>query len=61
MAKKYEEMLNIPSHKENTNQNHSKIPLYSYYNNYHQEHKQQILVRMWKKKEPSYIAGRNVN
>jgi hypothetical protein len=25
------------------------------------EHKQQVLVRMWGKKEPSYTAGGNVN
>jgi hypothetical protein len=51
MAKAQEEMLNIPDHKRNENQNHNKIPPPSCYNDY-QEHKQQILARMWGKKEP---------
>jgi hypothetical protein len=44
--KTHEETLNIPGHKGNANQNHIKIPLHSYGNGYHQEHKQQMLVRM---------------
>jgi hypothetical protein len=35
---------------------------YSWKNGYPQEHKQQqVLMRMWGKKEPLYTAGRNVN
>jgi hypothetical protein len=46
----HEEMLNIPTHKGNVNQNHIKIPPLSCKNDYHQEHKQQyMLVRMWGK------------
>jgi hypothetical protein len=42
------------------NQNHIKIPPYSSYNSYHQEHKQ-MLARMWGKKESSYTTCGNVN
>jgi hypothetical protein len=51
MAKKtHEEMLNIPGHKENANQNHIKIPPHSCQNGYHQEHKQQqMLARVGEK------------
>jgi hypothetical protein len=46
---KHEKMLTIPGHKENANQNHTKIlPHFC-----SKEHKQQqILVRMWREKEP---------
>jgi hypothetical protein len=54
-------MLNIPGHKGNVNQNCIKIPPPSCWNDYHQEHKQQMSVRMLGKKEPSYTAGGNVN
>jgi hypothetical protein len=61
MAKKY---INAQHswHKWNANQNHIKIPSHSCENGYHQEHKQQqMLARIWGKKEPSYIVGGNVN
>jgi hypothetical protein len=37
--KTHEEMYSIPGHKENSNQNHFKIPPNSYLHGYHQEHK----------------------
>jgi hypothetical protein len=48
MAKKtHEEMLNIPGHKGNANQNYVKISPHFCYNGYHQEHnQQQMLARM---------------
>jgi hypothetical protein len=50
MAKKHKEMLNIPGHKGNANQNCIEIPLHSSQNGYHQEHKEQeTLARMWEK------------
>jgi hypothetical protein len=40
-------MFIISGHKGNANQNHTKIPLHSYLNSYHQEHHhQQMLMRM---------------
>jgi hypothetical protein len=40
IAKKHmKKMLTLPDHKGKANQNHIKIPPYSYYNGYHQEHK----------------------
>jgi hypothetical protein len=42
-------MLNIPGHRGNANLNHIKIPPHSCENGYHQEHKQQMLVRIWRK------------
>jgi hypothetical protein len=48
-------MFNIFSHKGNANQNDTEIQ-----NSHHQESKQQTLVQMWGK-EPSHIAGGNVN
>jgi hypothetical protein len=51
MAKKHEEMLTIPGHKGNANQNHIKIPPHSCCNVCHQEHKQQqMLEKMWGKR-----------
>jgi hypothetical protein len=53
MAKNHKEMFNMPGHKGNANQNHIKIPPHSCYNDYHQEHKQQqILARLWGKRNP---------
>jgi hypothetical protein len=50
-------MLIIPGCRVNANQNHVKIPPHSYWNGYHQEHKQQqMLVRIWGEKEPSYTV-----
>jgi hypothetical protein len=42
--KTHEKMLTIPGYKGNANQNHTKIPPHSYWNSYHQEHQQQMLV-----------------
>jgi hypothetical protein len=39
-------MLSIRSHKENTTKNNIEIPLHPNQNGYHQENKQQMLVRM---------------
>jgi hypothetical protein len=51
MAKKYmKKMLNILGHKGNVNQNHFKIPPHSCQNGYNQEHKQQMLAKMWNKR-----------
>jgi hypothetical protein len=58
-------MLSILNHKGNANQNYisfhpSEISSYPILIGNHQEDKQQMLVRMRERKEPSYIAG-NVN
>jgi hypothetical protein len=39
-------MLTIPGYKGNANQNHTNILPHSYSNGYHQEHQQQVMVRM---------------
>jgi hypothetical protein len=54
VAKKtHEKMLTISGHKGNANQNHIKIPPYSYEKSYHQEHhQQQMLVRFQGKRNP---------
>jgi hypothetical protein len=59
MAKKtHEEILNIPGHNGNANQNHVKILPHSCHNSYHQEHKQQqMLVRKWRKRKPHTLLG----
>jgi hypothetical protein len=50
MTKKHEKMITIPG---NANQNHTKILPHSFYNSCHQEHQQQqMLVRMWGKRNP---------
>jgi hypothetical protein len=52
-------MFNILTHKGNANQNaNTKIACHPSQNGYHQENKQQMLVRM-QKKELSYTIGRN--
>jgi hypothetical protein len=44
-------MLTISSHKENANQNHTKISPHPYYNSHHQKHHQQHeLARLWNKR-----------
>jgi hypothetical protein len=45
-------MLNILGRERNANKNHIKISLQSIQNSYHQEHKQQMLVRRQVKKNP---------
>jgi hypothetical protein len=59
--KNRKEMVTIPGHKGNANQNHIKILPYSCYHSHHQEyHQQQTLVRMLGKKL-LHFAGGNVN
>jgi hypothetical protein len=48
--KTHEEILTIPDHKGNANQNHIKIPPHSCKNGYHKEHKKQMLVMMWRQR-----------
>jgi hypothetical protein len=54
MAKKYmKKMLTISGQKGNANQNHTKIPPHPCYNTHHQKHHhQQVLERMWGKRNP---------
>jgi hypothetical protein len=54
MAKKtHGKMLTTSGHKGNANQNHSKILPRPCKNSHHQkQHKQQILVRIWEKRNP---------
>jgi hypothetical protein len=53
----HEEMLTIPGHKRNANQNHVKIPPHSCKNSYHQDHKQQMLAKMWKINPHTLLVG----
>ena len=47
----HEKMLNIPNHQRSVNQNHKEISPHTYQNGYSQkEKKQQMLARMWIKK-----------
>ena len=49
----HEKMFNITNHQGNVNQNHSEIALHICQNGQHQkQHKQQILARMWRKRNP---------
>jgi hypothetical protein len=54
--KMYKEMLNIPGHKGNANQNHIKFSPHSSQNGYYQEHKQQMLTKMWGKGNPEHCC-----
>jgi hypothetical protein len=46
-------MLTISGHKGNANQNHTNIPPHPCWNGYHQKHhQQQVLARMWGKRNP---------
>jgi hypothetical protein len=46
-------MLTFSGHKENANQNHTKILPHPYCYSYHQKHyQQQVLTRMWGKRNP---------
>jgi hypothetical protein len=60
MAKNHmKKMLNIPGHKGNANQNHTKIPPHSCQNSYHQKHhQQQMLARMQGKRNPHLLLVR---
>jgi hypothetical protein len=54
--KTHEEMFTIPHHKENANQNHTKIPPHPCKNYYLQEHHhQQMLARMRQKRNPQTL------
>jgi hypothetical protein len=49
----HEKILTILGHKGNANHNHTKIPPHPCSNSYHQDHhQQQMLVRMWGKRNP---------
>jgi hypothetical protein len=54
-------MVTIPSHKGNTNQNDIEISSHCNQKGYHQENKEQMLVRMQGEKKPLYTVGGNVN
>jgi hypothetical protein len=54
-------MFNNFSHQKNANQNYFEIPSHFSQNCNHQENKQQMLAVVWRKKEPLYTVGRNVN
>ena len=57
-----EKMLNIYNHQRNVNQNHNEISPQTCQHGYHQkEQKQQMLTRIWRKREPSYTVDRNAN
>jgi hypothetical protein len=54
----HEKMLSISGHKGNANQNQAKIPPHYCWSSYRpKHHQQQMLARMWGKKEPSYTVG----
>jgi hypothetical protein len=53
----HEERLNIPVHKGNTNQKYIKISPNSSQNGYHQEYKQQMLVRMGQRNSYTLLVG----
>jgi hypothetical protein len=56
IKKTHEEMLTIPTHKGNANQNHVKIPPHPCLNSYHQEHQQQqMLMRKQGKRNPQTL------
>ena len=49
-------MLNITNHQGNANQNHSEISPHTCQNGYHQkDNKRQVLMKMWKKGNPSML------
>ena len=57
MAKRYlKRMLNMANHLRNGNQNYSDVPSHTCLTAYHQkEHRQQVLVRMWRRGSPSTL------
>ena len=49
----HEKMLKITNYQRDANQNHNEISPHTCQNDYHQkDHKQQMLVRMWRKGNP---------
>jgi hypothetical protein len=53
--KTLEKLLNIHGNERSANPNHSTITPHSFQNSHHQEHKQQMLVRMWGEKNPHTV------
>ena len=52
----YEKMLSITSHHRDTNLNYNEIPLYTGQNGHHKQiNKQQVLTRLWRKRNPSTL------
>ena len=52
----YERMLSITSHQRDANENYSEIPLHSSQSDHHKQiNKQEVLVRLWRKGNPSTL------
>ena len=52
----YAMMLTITSHQRDVNQNHNEIPLHTGQNGHHKQiNKKQVLVRLWRKGNPSAL------
>ena len=49
---RHEKMLNITHHHGNANQNYNETSSHTCQNDYNQNHKQQVLARMWRKRNP---------
>ena len=54
-------MLNITNHKGNANQNHNELSLHTCQNSYYQKETTNVGEDVKKKRELSYIIGRNVS
>ena len=58
----HEKMLNITNQQGNANQNHSEISPHTYQNDYYQKgNKSQMVVSVWRKRNPSCPVGGVVN
>ena len=51
----YEKMLSITSHQRDANYNHNEIPPHTGQNGQHKQTNKQMLVRMWRKGNPSAL------
>ena len=51
----YGKMLKITSHQRDANSNHNEIPLYTDKNGHHKQINKQVLVRLWRKGNPSAL------
>ena len=51
----YRKMLSITSHQRDANSNHNEIPLYTDKNGHHKQINKHVLVRMWRKGNPSAL------
>ena len=52
----YEKTFSITSHQRDANPNHNEIPLHTNQNDHHKQiNKQQVLVRLWRKGNPSAL------